>query len=104
MEDLRCICHTDQGTRWQIERRQCLAIAMNGIYNPFREPISRGRMTNYEAERPTPTRGGQASVAAGETQNDADNVSIVAKSLMSSAARPPIPRVARLRPGHIGTA
>lgn len=38
-EEGRCICHTEQATRYQIEVRECLAIVKNGIYNPYREPM-----------------------------------------------------------------
>lgn len=38
-ERLRCICHTEQGTRYAIEPMQCLQIVRNGVYNPFRQPV-----------------------------------------------------------------
>lgn len=38
-EDGYCVCHTEQGTRYAIERRQCIAIVRNGLYNPYRERV-----------------------------------------------------------------
>jgi len=39
-ETLKCICHTEQGTRYQLEARECLRIVHGGgTYNPFRAPV-----------------------------------------------------------------
>lgn len=41
-ETLRCICHTEQGTKYHIDSRQCLAIVHGGgTYNPYRKPFAR---------------------------------------------------------------
>lgn len=43
-ETLKCICHTEQGTRYRIDARQCLAIVHGGgTYNPFRAPVQSER-------------------------------------------------------------
>lgn len=45
--DVSCTCLTEQGTRYDVERAQCLDMARHGpAYNPFREPPVPGR---YEA-------------------------------------------------------
>lgn len=47
----RCVCHTEQGTRYSIERRACLAIALNGQYNPYRAPPKAGRSMDQRTAR-----------------------------------------------------
>jgi hypothetical protein len=39
VDDGRCECRTEQGTRYVIEPRVCRVIASEGIYNPFRKPL-----------------------------------------------------------------
>ncbi len=34
-DDLRCVCHTEQGTRYAMKAVACREIAANGMYNPF---------------------------------------------------------------------
>lgn len=35
VDDGRCTCHTEQGTRYEMPADRCRSIAANGIYNPF---------------------------------------------------------------------
>lgn len=55
-ESGKCICHTEQGTRYAIARSECLAIVTNGLYNPYRTPMVSAVRTHYEAELPTESR------------------------------------------------
>lgn len=51
----RCICHTEQGTRYRIERQACHDIVANGLYNPYRVPTLPQQQREPErtkAERP----------------------------------------------------
>lgn len=40
VDDGRCTCHTEQGTRYEVKPARCREIAANGIYNPFVEGIA----------------------------------------------------------------
>ena len=35
VDDGRCSCMTEQGTRYGVEAKRCREIAANGLYNPF---------------------------------------------------------------------
>lgn len=39
VEDGRCSCMTEQGTKYAVDLGVCRSIARNGIYNPFRKPV-----------------------------------------------------------------
>ena len=39
VEDGRCECRTEQGTKYHVEAGVCRTIAREGVYNPFRRPI-----------------------------------------------------------------
>jgi hypothetical protein len=39
VDDGRCTCHTEQGTKYEVEPGVCRAIARDGVYNPFRKPL-----------------------------------------------------------------
>lgn len=53
----RCLCHTEQGTRYYIEPRTCFQIVHHGLYNPYRAPrivqqaIAEGRSVDRPASR-----------------------------------------------------
>lgn len=78
VEDGRCECRTEQGTKYELETRVCQMIARDGVYNPFRKPLdgrggeNRGREREARAE---PSRGGVAAVGmpagSGGLQRDA---------------------------------
>jgi zona occludens toxin len=38
VDDGRCSCLTEQGTRYAVDPKTCRLVAANGIYNPFAEP------------------------------------------------------------------
>ncbi|WP_156171261.1 hypothetical protein [Dyella japonica] len=39
VDDGRCTCHAEQGTKYEVEPGVCRAIARDGVYNPFRKPL-----------------------------------------------------------------
>lgn len=39
VDDGRCTCHTEQGTKYEVDPGVCRSIARDGIYNPFRKPL-----------------------------------------------------------------
>jgi len=47
----RCICHTEQGTRYNLQELACRGIVNNGLYNPFREPDKRRGIERRSDER-----------------------------------------------------
>lgn len=40
VDDGRCSCMTEQGTRYEMDKKICRSIAANGVYNPYRCPAS----------------------------------------------------------------
>ena len=50
VDDGRCTCHTEQGTKYETDPGVCRSIARDGIYNPFRKPLDR-EMRRPERER-----------------------------------------------------
>ncbi len=50
VEDGRCECRTEQGTKYNMQAGVCRTIAREGVYNPFRRPID-------QRQAPEPRRG-----------------------------------------------
>lgn len=85
VDDGRCSCITEQGTRQQIEPKLCRMIAANGAYNPTRRP-AQDRVQQPPQERPardTAPSGSQPSVVS------ADGLSSGWKSGVGSQAYQP---------------
>ncbi|MBB3228184.1 hypothetical protein FHW69_002819 [Luteibacter sp. Sphag1AF] len=62
-EDGRCLCNTEQGTRYQVEVNMCRAIVREGgMYNPFQEPP--GSRSDREGQRPPSTAASPPSADA----------------------------------------
>lgn len=40
VDDGRCNCMTEQGTRYEMDKKICRSIAANGVYNPYRRPAN----------------------------------------------------------------
>lgn len=38
VDDGRRSCMTEQGTRYEMDKKICRSIAANGVYNPYRRP------------------------------------------------------------------
>lgn len=57
VDDGRCVCHTEQGTRYEVKADRCREIAANGIYNPFVEALASSR-------RPSPASSPATSLPA----------------------------------------
>jgi len=58
-ETLKCICHTEQGTRYHLEVRECLRVVHSGgTYNPFRPVVERQEM---QAQGRSPSTAVQAA-------------------------------------------
>jgi hypothetical protein len=51
-EDGYCICHTEQGTRYPLERRECYLMATQGRYDPYKQPMETTQQ-NASASAPT---------------------------------------------------
>lgn len=51
VDDGRCTCHTEQGTKYEVDAGVCRSIARDGIYNPFRKPLDR-EQRRPEREKP----------------------------------------------------
>ncbi|MBU6249150.1 MAG: hypothetical protein KGN77_15485 [Xanthomonadaceae bacterium] len=43
VDDGRWSCMTDQGTRYEMDKKICRSIAANGVYNPYRRPAGSGQ-------------------------------------------------------------
>lgn len=50
VEDGRCTCMTEQGTRYEVPLDRCRAMVANGVYNPFVEGVD-GRNQERQADR-----------------------------------------------------
>lgn len=55
VDDGRCSCVTEQGTRYQVKPEMCRSIARDGLYNPFQGQSDSTAHT--EAHQPSPTPG-----------------------------------------------
>jgi zona occludens toxin len=91
VDDGRCTCHTEQGTKYEVDANVCRVIARDGIYNPFRKPLERamGRpgRESREQSRDAP---GVASVAA-----QADGSGYWPKATIPQAYSPPEHQIAQ---------
>jgi hypothetical protein len=71
VEDGRCECRTEQGTKYQVKANICRSIAADGVYNPFRKPVDRDdrRGRREPQQEPEQRRGGGdgQDVATGQT-------------------------------------
>jgi hypothetical protein len=52
VDDGRCICHTEQGTRYAVEANRCRQIVADGLYNPFADAIAADHRESRQ-ERPS---------------------------------------------------
>jgi zona occludens toxin len=50
VDDGRCECRTEQGTKYEMQAGICRTIARDGVYNPFRKPLD-GRGGEYNRGR-----------------------------------------------------
>lgn len=64
VEDGRCNCVTEQGTKYVVEPKICRSIAADGVYNPTRAPRQDGQQVQSRASEPRPL----ASESGGPTQ------------------------------------
>lgn len=64
VEDGRCSCISEQGTRLKVEPAMCRSIAADGIYNPFLDPVGGRRDERVGGARPTQSPAGAADVTA----------------------------------------
>ncbi|AHX16267.1 hypothetical protein CH75_09145 [Dyella jiangningensis] len=67
VDDGRCTCHTEQGTKYEVDAGVCRAIARDGVYNPFRKPLERAIRSNDRERDPAKGKeqGGAVVVADG---------------------------------------
>lgn len=72
VDDGRCSCNTEQGTRYEVPVKQCRQIVSDGMYNPFQAPLghdgdtSGGDDTKQVSQTQPPGRRGAASPLAGQ--------------------------------------
>jgi len=59
MDDGRCTCHTEQGTRYAMKVEMCRQIVADGLYNPFQAPEQDDR----RREPPTASQAGRTPQA-----------------------------------------
>lgn len=57
VEDGRCSCVSEQGTRIEMKAGQCRMIAANGVYNPFHDAV---QSSGQQERRSDPTASGEA--------------------------------------------
>lgn len=62
VEDGRCTCHSEQGTRVEVQAKLCRQIVSDGLYNPFAEPLDTGSRGGG-APQPQPSSSLPASAA-----------------------------------------
>lgn len=70
METGRCICHTEQGTRYRIELNVCHDIVANGVYNPYRLPVVPPPAQVVASSNSTPAPGRKPDTLPGITVRD----------------------------------
>lgn len=65
VDDGRCSCKTEQGTRYVVEPKICRSIAADGVYNPYRRPArdGQGGQVAQQQEQPAQAPGGDRSGA-----------------------------------------
>lgn len=51
VDDGRCTCHTEQGTRYAVPADRCRQIAADGLYNPFAEGLEVSRNEGQRRDR-----------------------------------------------------
>ncbi|MET3650665.1 zonular occludens toxin domain-containing protein [Dyella japonica] len=51
VDDGRCTCHTEQGTRYAVPADRCRQIAADGLYNPFADGLELARNDGQKGER-----------------------------------------------------
>jgi len=83
-----CRCYTEQITPVSVAKAQCEQIALHGIYNPYRQPLTQNLNTDYPAERPT--RSASDRSGSGDPQRSA--VVAVPRSLPYQSLPAPKPR------------
>lgn len=68
VDDGRCSCVTEQGTRYDVPKPTCRAVAAGGIYNPFKAPADsqedRQGDRSHRREAASPPAGGSGSLPA----------------------------------------
>jgi hypothetical protein len=52
VDDGRCSCLTEQGTRYVVQPKLCRVMAVDGVYNPFLPPANRQQDTQQHREEP----------------------------------------------------
>jgi hypothetical protein len=74
IDDGRCGCITEQGTKYELDVKLCRSIARNGTYNPTRAPAGsrdrddrqgRHQDRSQDVQRPSDSQGGIAATGAG---------------------------------------
>ncbi|RAO78186.1 zonular occludens toxin family protein [Dyella jiangningensis] len=66
VDDGRCTCHTEQGTKYEVNAGVCRAIARDGVYNPFRKPLERAVRPNEREREPSKGKEQGAAVVAAD--------------------------------------
>ncbi|MDR3443705.1 zonular occludens toxin domain-containing protein [Dyella sp.] len=71
VDDGKCVCHTEQGTRYEMKPARCREIAANGMYNPFVDASSSVKVDSRRGDVPVDARKdvgspSDGSVPAGE--------------------------------------
>lgn len=69
VDDSRCPCHSEQGTKYEVDAAFCRSIARDGIYNPFRKPLD-GALFSARREAPS-DKGRSTDVVVDATAEDA---------------------------------
>lgn len=69
MDDGRCSCMTEQGTRYAMDKKICRSIAANGVYNPYRRPALDAQQSPHSGAQVQPADAVTASSAAPEGRN-----------------------------------
>lgn len=79
VDDGRCTCQTEQGTRYEVKADMCRTIARDGMYNPFLAPAgaddsyasSSGQSRGSNRQEAASPPDGRAPLPAGMMQGDA---------------------------------
>lgn len=67
-DDGRCLCDTEQGTRYDVPLKQCRLIVQNGLYNPFAAPVQSDD-SQRDGSRDSSADGGQKAASLPDSRS-----------------------------------